>query len=57
MKNMVQSGGGVEKYHVSPKSEVEKGMQLSEKMIAALDKAVEALREEEIRDGIEGTVS
>lgn len=53
----MRSGGGVKKDHVSPKSEVEKGMQLSEKMIAALDKAVEALGEEEVGDGMESTVS
>ncbi|TGZ77319.1 hypothetical protein EX30DRAFT_205453 [Ascodesmis nigricans] len=43
--------GGVKDEHPSPKSEVEKGMQLSEKMIAALDKAVETLRQEEVGDG------
>lgn len=33
--------------HASPEGEVEKGMELSEKMIAALDEAVEALKQKE----------
>ncbi|TGZ76309.1 hypothetical protein EX30DRAFT_375578 [Ascodesmis nigricans] len=51
MMKMLEGDGGVEEEHPSPKREVEKGMQLSEKMIAALDKAVEALRQEEVGDG------
>ncbi|TGZ83510.1 hypothetical protein EX30DRAFT_368860 [Ascodesmis nigricans] len=51
MRMMGQGAGGVEEELRRPKSEAAAGIQLYEKMIAALVEAVEALRQEKFGDG------